>query len=86
MIPTLIHFLQWTFPLAIEAKSMWGGVTKGGRHFSSVIQVSILNVIGSRNYVFFFLKFIMHSLKGASSITLYIYPRESDGDKVNLKD
>lgn len=30
--------------------------------------------------------FIMHSLKGTSSIKLHAYPGESDGDKVNLKD
>lgn len=36
--------------------------------------------------VFFYTKFIMHSLKGTSSIKLYTYPREADGDKVNLKD
>lgn len=37
-------------------------------------------------FFFFLTKFIMHSLKGTSSIKLYTYPRESDGDKVNLKD
>ena len=51
MIPPLIHFLQWTFPLAIEAESVGGRVTKRGRHFSSVIQIWTLNVVGSRNYV-----------------------------------
>lgn len=87
MIPTLIPFLLWTFPLAIGAKSVGGGITKGGRHFSSVIQILFLNVIGSQNYVLKKKsKFIMYSLKGTSSIKLYIYPGESDGDKVNLKD
>lgn len=51
MIPTLIPFLLWTFPLATGAKSVGGGITKGGRHFSSVIQILFLNVIGSQNYV-----------------------------------
>lgn len=86
MIPPLIHFLQWTFPLAIEAESVGGRVTKGGRHFSLVIQIWTLNVVGSRNYVLRKKNFIMHSLKGTSSIKLLAYPGESDGDKVNLKD
>lgn len=90
MIPTFIHFPPWTFPLAIEAGA-GGGVTKQGRHFSPGSQILILNVIGSRNYVFKKkrrrrTKFIMHCLKGTSSIKPSTYPGEWAGDKVNLKD
>lgn len=52
----------------------------------SVIQILILNVIGSRNHFLKKTKFIMHSLKGTSGIKLYTHPGESEEDKVNLQD
>lgn len=50
-MPTSMPSVQRTFPLASEAQGLGKGHQRG-RHNSSVIQTLILNVIGSRNYIF----------------------------------